>query len=294
MNSPAVHVDSKVADRDDSPVVVRRVRRAEGTRPLRMLLLHGLASSSQIWEQVIPLVAPEYEVWAADLPWRGAGVPGWPQRSPDTWIDQAVRQLPGSGADVIVAHSFASNGTLAWLDRCGWGVTSARPHGRIPRGVVLAAPFYRAEPEDFGWDAISYYLNHFDRILQHGVRVRSGNRLAEDVEHDMALKVRDRIGCHGWMRFFDSYLATPALRTERMLLPFVVIGGSEDFAAFPRDAHALGEALPEADVHVLSGAGHFTMAERPRAFADLTNGLIRTLAARNEADDHNPAMEYNA
>ncbi|OEU87547.1 hypothetical protein DB35_25980 [Streptomyces abyssalis] len=239
-------------------------------------------------------MAPEYEVWTADLPWRGAGVPGWPQRPPDTWIDQAVRQLPGNGADVIVAHSFAANGTLAWLDRCGWGVTSYRPHGHMPRGVVLAAPFYRAAAEHFDWDTISYYLNHFDRILQHGVRVRSGSRLSDEIEHDMALKVRDRIGCHGWMRFFDSYLATPALRTERMRLPFVVIGGSEDFAAFPRDAHALGEALPEADVHILAGAGHFTMAERPRTFADLTNSLIRTVSARNEADDHNPAMEYKA
>ncbi|KUJ66216.1 hypothetical protein ACZ90_39210 [Streptomyces albus subsp. albus] len=267
------------------PVLVRRARPAEEAEPVRVLLLHGLASGAAVWNGFTALADPAYELWTAELPWRGSGVPGWPDRPADDWVAQAVAALPGP-PDIVVGHSFGANALLAWLAR-------AETAGHAPRGVVLVSPFYRSQQEQFDWDAISYYLNHFDRILSDGLRVSSGGRLEPSVQQDMALKVRERIGPYGWMRFFETYLGTPRLPIDRMLMPFLIIGGETDFAAFPNEAEALGQVLPDAEVRILPGVGHFTMVERAAEFSEAVNGFLSTVTARPRPGASLSAMEYN-
>ena len=255
------------ADRD-APVIVRRARPARGRAerpPVRVLLLHGLAGSSKTWERFLPLAADECELWAAELPWRGEGVPGWAERDDvGGWAAEALARVPG-GADAVIAHSFGANSLLAHL------VETDAP----PGAVVLVAPFYRPSPADFDWAALDYYLNDFHRILAEGIRVRSAGRLDPELQAEMALKVRERVGAYGWVRFFDTYLRTPRLPLARVRVPCLVVAGEHDFAAFPSDALALAGALPDARVHVVAGCGHFVMAERAEEFAALTNRFLR-------------------
>lgn len=247
-----------------TPVVVRCLRGAQAAEPLRVLLLHGLASSGTMWDEFVPRADDGCELWAADLPWGGEGVAGWAeQEDVARWVAEALAAVPG-GADVVVAHSFAANVLLAHLDS----------GGDQPRAIVLVSPFYRTAVEDFDWSAIAYYLNDFDRILAEGIRVRSGGRLDPERQRDMALRVRDRVGPYGWVRFFDTYLRTPRLRMDRITVPCLVIGGEEDFASFPSDSRALAAALPDARAHVLPRCGHFAMAERADEFTALVNAFL--------------------
>lgn len=251
----------------DAPVVVRCLRGAQAAEPLQVLLLHGLASSGAMWDEFAPRADGDCELWVADLPWRGEGVTGWgEQEDVARWVTEALAAVPG-GADVVVAHSFAANVLLAHLDS----------GGNQLRAIVLVSPFYRPAADDFDWSTIAYYLNDFDRILGEGIRVRSGRRLDPERQRDMALRVRDRIGPYGWIRFFDTYLRTPRLRMDRITVPCLVIGGEEDFASFPSDSRALAAALPDARVHVLSGCGHFAMAERADEFTALVNAFLNTV-----------------
>jgi pimeloyl-ACP methyl ester carboxylesterase len=261
----------------EQPVLVRLVRPATGPRPLRVMLVHGLCSSSAVWDAYVALAEPRCEIWAAELPWRGTGLPGWTERSVEDWMDDAVAGVPG-GVDVLVAHSFGTNAVLTWLDRHSTALGDAIvAGGRALRGVVLVSPLYRAESHDFDWDAIAYYLNNFDRILADGMRARRGNRIVDDRQLAIALKVRDFIGPYGWIRFFDTYLRMPQVRTERLPMPFLVVGGDSDFVAFPSDAEALGKALPDVAVHILPDSEHFPMMSSAQSFADLTNVFLRSL-----------------
>lgn len=256
-----------------APVSVRLRRPGRGTGPLRVLLLHGLAGGANVWDALLEHTAGSpHEVWTAELPWRAEGVPGWTGHSPAHWVRQAADGVPG-GPDVVIAHSFGANALLALLDEEQEGGPAPRP-----RAVVLVSPFYRPRPEDFGWEAISYYLNDFDRILADGLRVRSGGRLPEDLRREMALKVRDRIGPYGWVSFFDTYLRTPDLRTDRMTMPCLIVGGERDFASFPADSEALCAALPYAKAEILPGCGHFAMTERTAEFARLTEDFLQSVA----------------
>jgi len=257
-----------------APVSLQRGRPGEGEHPTRVLFLHGLASSPTTWADLIPLMDPSCELWFADLPWGGAGRSAWWRRPPADWVGQAIDGIPG-GVDLVVAHSFGANALLSWADAFGARTAGFTEGDGRPRGLVLVSPFYRSEEHEFGWDSISYYLNHFDLILQEGVRARSGGRVPEELQHDIALKVRDRIGCQGWMRFFDTYLATPRLRVDLLSFPCLIIGGSDDLSAFPSDAHALGRDLPDARVVLFSKAGHFSMIEHSEEFASALNEMIR-------------------
>jgi pimeloyl-ACP methyl ester carboxylesterase len=251
----------------DAPVVVRCLRETPAAEPLQVLLLHGLASSSTMWDQFVARADRDCKLWVADLPWRGEGVAGWAeQQDVARWIIEALAAVPG-GADVVVAHSFAANVLLAYLDS----------GGAQPQAIVLVSPFYRPAAEDFDWYAIAYYLNDFDRILAEGIRVRSGGRLEPELQRDMAMRVRDRVGPYGWVRFFETYLRTPRLRMDRITVPCLVIGGEDDFASFPSDSRAVAAALPNAQGHILSGCGHFAMSERADEFTALINEFLSTV-----------------
>lgn len=273
-------------------VVVRRARAARtGGEPVRVLLVHGLAGSAALWDRYVERAHPDCEMWTAELPWRGAGVPGWPDRPADAWIAEAVGALPHR-PDVVVGHSFGASALLTWLATSGSADPEPGPVRGL-RGAVLVSPFYRSHQERFDWDTLAFYLNHFDRILADGLRVSSGGRLEESVQRDMALKVRERVGPYGWMRFFDMYLNTPRLPVERLSFPVQLLGGAEDFASDPAEAVELGEVLPDAQVSIIPGVGHFPMVERADAFAEALNGFLGTVIARPRPDAPLSAMEHN-
>jgi pimeloyl-ACP methyl ester carboxylesterase len=263
---------------DGEPVVVRPVRPGAGPDPLRVLLLHGLCGSAAVWDAYVPLAEEGCELWAADLPWRGTGVAGWPDRPVEDWLADAVAELPG-GADVLMAHSFGTNAVLRWLDRQAPGPDGRfRVGGRPLRGLVLVSPLYRADPADFDWASIAYYVDEFDGIVADGLRMSGGRAMAPDRLRAVAARVRDLVGPYGWMRFFDTYLRMPEVRGSRLAMPVLVVSGGLDAVAFPTDAQALGAALPTAAVHVLPDSRHYPMITAAETFAGLANSFLRTLS----------------
>ncbi|MET9657648.1 alpha/beta hydrolase [Streptomyces sp. NPDC006510] len=266
------------------PVILHR-HPVDGPVRGRMLLLHGLGNSATVWDGFLAHRAPGYEVWSADLPWRGAGVDDWhhaPDASP--WLAEALSGVPG-GAGVVVAHSFSAIQLLSLLDR--ELATGRDPFARYGiRGLVLVAPFYRRTPEEFTWGAMTRYLDDFERIMEEGIRVHSGGRLDPEIQLSMARRVCDRVGPYGWMRFVDSYLRTPWLRAERIDVPTVIVCGEHDFAVDPAEGLSLAAELPDAHTHILADCGHFLMAERPEEFSALVGDFVSTLSAR--ARRHRP------
>lgn len=259
------------ADEDREGSVRVRLRRAphdDARRPVRVLLLHGLAGSTAVWRRFTELAGGELELWEAELPWAAHGDTRW-SHDPDPvpWVARALDAVPGR-VDLLIAHSFAANAVLELL--------VSRPTGR-PGAVVLVSPFHRGTPEEFEWDTAVYYLHGFQRILDEGLRVGSDGRIPVELREAMALRVRDRIGPYGWMRFFDAYLRSPFLDTAAIGLPTLVVAGEHDFAARPADARALAGALPDARLRIFERSGHFPMAEQPELFVGAVHGFLSSL-----------------
>ncbi|MBT2510617.1 alpha/beta hydrolase [Streptomyces sp. ISL-98] len=245
-----------------------RLRRAarDGSGPVRLLALHGLAGSGAVWRKYERLAVDQVEFWAAELPWGSEGHVGWSHSGdPVDHVDHALDSVPG-GVDVLVAHSFATGPALEALAR-------RDGHDR-PRAAVIVSPFHRRSPGDFSWDDAAYYLGGFHHLLHEGLRITSEGRLSDEMCHDVALRVRDRIGPYGWQQFFGAYLRSPFLDVAALGLPVLVVAGEDDVSVSADDARALAGALPDARIELFGDCGHFAMVEQPRRFAAAVHRLI--------------------
>jgi pimeloyl-ACP methyl ester carboxylesterase len=249
----------------------RLVRTASGEPRGRMLLLHGLGCGTGGWRPLISAVPADFEVWEAQLPWTVGGDRSWSLRGDSThWLVEAFAGVDGP-VDVVVAHSFSANMVLELLTR-----------GRLTdlSGVVLASPFYRASDRLFDWATMSAYVDGFLTILDEGLRVHSGDQLADDVRRLMALRLREHLGPYSWMKFFDAYLRTPFLDVSAVRVPMLVVGGDRDVAARPADASALAAAVTGCRVELIADCGHFPMVERPETFNRIVNDFLARLSRR--------------
>ncbi|MEV6960346.1 alpha/beta hydrolase [Streptomyces sp. NPDC051207] len=262
-----------------APVVLRRHTTAAADGAPRVLFLHGLAGTDTVWDETARQLAAGYDVWSAQLPWRGQGVTGW-GRTPDLtpWVEEALLSVPGP-VDVVVAHSMSSNVLLELLDRTGDADRDGAGRFGV-RALVLVSPFYRGSAEEFDWETITHYLNDFHLILREGIRAHSGGRVSPDTEAAMAERVREWIGPYGWIRFFDLFLRTPQLRTARIGVPCLVVGGTHDIATPSEHAVALSAALPDARLRLLTRSGHFPMVDEPAAFHAELREFLASVPAR--------------
>lgn len=248
---------------------LKLVRESTYPEPTRVLLVHGLGNSWRVWNRHRDPQSPwwagndraDLELWAGDLPWRGDDA-GWAQHpDPAHWIAEAIGAVPG-GADVVVAHSYAATMLLDLAT----GPARDQVLGGI-RGMVLVSPFYKSAPDDFTWDVLSRYMNGFVHIMADGIRVSGlGRPISEDIVMAMAERVQDRVGPYGWVKFFDTYLRSPAMRLDHLDIPCQIISGAGDIAAPWQDSVALAEGLPDATLTLLDYCGHFPMIEAPDRF----------------------------
>ncbi|MEU9113895.1 alpha/beta hydrolase [Streptomyces sp. NPDC048483] len=270
---------------DRRPVSVRRRTRAAGAGPQRMLLIHGLAANESLWDTCLERLPTPYEVWSAQMPWRAEGPDDWGQHAALTdWMDAALRGVPG-GAEVVVAHSMSANvllELLAGADAVAGADDPLRRYGI--RALVLVSPFYRGTAEEFDWPTITHYLNDFHLIMEDGIRVHSRGRFPADLQRAMGERVRDRVGPYGWIRFFETYLRTPRLRTDRITVPCLVLGGERDFAAPAPEGAALAARVPGARLRILSGTGHFPMIEEAERFASEITDFLTTSTLPADGD----------
>ncbi|MFI9100881.1 alpha/beta fold hydrolase [Streptomyces fildesensis] len=270
------------------PVLVRRSGSGDPGSE-RVLLLHGLANSGSVWDAYAEHGRRGgLETWVAELPWRGDSIAEWSARGDVVdFLGDALRAVPG-GAGVVVAHSMAANCLLEFLNRALARGTDPFAEFGI-RALVLVSPFYRRDAGEFTWETMASSVDGFARIMTEGIRVHSGSRLSAQAQRDLGERVRDRVGAYGWMRFFETYLATPRLRTERFTVPCLVVAGEHDFAAPPEEGRALAADLPRAEFRLLPECGHFLMIEQAERFAAAVGQFVsRTPSAARPPSDAGP------
>jgi len=219
-----------------------------------LTFLHGAAGRGEVW-QLQALAFPRAQT--PDLAGREGGDP------PASVAGHvaALRALLDSSA-VLAGHSLGGAVALQYalegppglrgliLMGTGAGFPDAREWaGRVEEGDAAL----RALADRFFGPTAPPRLKEKSLAL---LRAMDGRVIGADIAAAAGFDVRDRLG--------------------GVLLPVVIIAGTEDRAVDPRQAEFLHAHLPRAELVWIEGAGHMMMLEQPQA----TNQAIRAFLQR--------------
>jgi pimeloyl-ACP methyl ester carboxylesterase len=259
------------------------------------VLLHGLASSSQTWSSVLPLLGRRSHVIAPDL--LGHGQSAKP-RTGDYSLGAYATELRdllltlNLARATIVGHSFGGGVAMQFAHQfpemterlvleasggLGQGVTVALRAATLPGTPLILRAISAITP---AWLAKAVYraaravpaLNGPDL---DGLASAFSSFTDDGARGAFAQTVR------GALNWSGQRLGG----TERLYLladvPVLLIGGNRDSVIPIQHTVSAHDLLPGSRLEIFDGAGHFPHTEQPRRFADLlTHFLTSTSASR--------------
>jgi pimeloyl-ACP methyl ester carboxylesterase len=272
--------------------------RAAGTEGPAIVLIHGLASSSQTWVPVLDLLAEGHRVVAIDLPGTGATTnPGgdFSLGAQASTVRDLMIALDIERA-TLVGHSFgggiAMQSVYQFPERCERLVlVSSGGLGREVAGLLRLLSLPGAE--------LALAIGCAPQIVQAGLSIERGlNKIG--LQPSAATKAMARShaslstgeGRATLLRSLRSVVGVDGQRvsaTDRLhlasLVPTLVTWGTKDRIIPVAHGHSAHEAIPGSRLELLEGAGHFAHHERAERFAQILNDFIaETQPAQLRAD----------
>lgn len=216
---------------------------------MRLVFLHAAGSSGDQWVQQRLAFAARHEVATPDLPGHGSSAEAPLERIEDiaAWVarTQAVERA------VVVGHSMGAAVALALAASHpvrGLVLVGAASRLPVPAGFVEEVardPAIAAERLATAGFASGARAGLVDRASAFLTRT-DPEVLARDFAASSAFDARDLLA--------------------RIRVPTRVIVGAEDRMTPLADAEAMARGIAGAELHVVPGAGHMVMLERPREF----------------------------
>jgi pimeloyl-ACP methyl ester carboxylesterase len=247
-----------------------------------LVLLHGLGSSRQAWNPVLPLLAERFDVIVIDLPGFGDSAPLAADAEPHPAALAAVVAMTLSSLGIEKPH-VAGNSLGGWVALELAAVTSVSsitllsPAGlwrdRTPRYCRISLTTQRA-------------LARFGRpVLRPLVRRRAARWMlfrqvtgwpARMSAAEARQAITDLGRAPGFRATLRATLPRAYLSQEPIEAPVSVSFGTRDLVLLPRQSRHLGQLPAHARVLPLPGTGHVPMTDDPLAVAAL---IGRTAAA---------------
>ncbi|KUI13760.1 alpha/beta hydrolase [Mycolicibacterium acapulense] len=255
-----------------------------------LLLIHGMAGSSETWRAVIPQLSRRYRVIAPDL--LGHGQSDKPRGDYSlgafaVWLRDLLDEL-GISKATIVGQSLGGGVAMQFVyqhpDYCQRLVLISS--GGLGPDVGWTLRLLSAPGAEFLLPAIAP-----PPVLTVGNKLRNWFRTAgiqspRGAEMWSAYSsLADAQTRHAFLRTLRSVVdyrgqAVSALNRLHVAneLPIMAIWGDEDRIIPVAHAYAAHEARPECRLEVLPGVGHFAHVERPNDVVDLLDDFISTTA----------------
>jgi pimeloyl-ACP methyl ester carboxylesterase len=239
-----------------------------------LFFVHGAAEDSRVWQPQLSALADEFTVVAWDEP--GAG------RSSDAPGDFGLADYASCLAAVIEAVGLGA----ANVAGVSWGGTLAlelyRHHPELVATLILVGTYagwkgslpreeVRARVEGLH-RVLAAPAEEFDPSLP-GLFAGDPPRKFVPLLQDMAADVRPES-----LRTALLLMAEADQRDllPRIAVPTLLIWGEQDVRSPLSVAHQFEQAIPKAQLIVISGAGHVTNLERPEKFNDAVREFLRS------------------
>jgi pimeloyl-ACP methyl ester carboxylesterase len=276
----------RIAVRDSGPPT-----RAEDAGPAEaILLIHGMARSSQTWRAIMPQLAKKYRVVAPDL--LGHGQSSKPRSDYSlgafaVGLRDLLDELEIESATVI-GHSLGGGVAMQFLyqhpEYCRRLVLISsgglgQDVGLILRllsapGAELVMPIIAPSPVLRAGNAVRSFLSSRGLRSPRGAEIWNAySSFSDSATREAFLRtLRSVVDYRGQA---VSALNRVQLRAE---MPTLAIWGEEDTIIPVDHAYAALEARPDCRLEILPGVGHFAHVEAPAEVAELVDEFISTTA----------------
>ena len=262
-----------------------------------LLLIHGMAGSSETWRAVIPQLSKNYRVVAPDL--LGHGQSAKPRGDYSlgafaVWLRDFLDEL-GISRATIVGQSLGGGVAMQFVyqhpDYCqrlilissgglgpdvGWTLRLLSAPG-----AELILPVIAPRPVLTVGNKLRTWFGAAGIQSPRGAELWNAYSSLSDAETRQAFlrTLRSVVDYRGQ--------AVSALNRLHMAaeLPTMAIWGDQDRIIPVDHAYAAQAARPESRLEVLEGVGHFPHVERPSEVVDLIEDFISTTGQPTEADE---------
>ena len=259
-----------------------------GTGDETLLLIHGMAGSSQTWREVIPQLSKRYRVIAPDL--LGHGESAKPRS------DYSLGAFAVGLRDLLDELGVAQVTVVGQSLGGGVAMQFVYQHPDYCRRLVLISS--GGLGQDVGWTLRLLSAPGAELIMPVIAPppvIKAGNKLRSWFS---AASIQSPRGAEMWSAYSslsDSQTRQAFLRTLRSVvdyrgqavsalnrlyltseLPLLIIWGDQDRIIPVEHGYALEEMRPGSRLEVLPGVGHFPHVEKPGAVVDLLDDFITT------------------
>jgi len=260
------------------------------TAPHRVLLVHGIPTSSHLYRNVQAHLGPDFNTIAVDLP--GYGRSSKP-RGYDYGLENLSNALGAFKSEIygdeplhIVIHDIGGPVGLGWvvthlkevlsltiLNTTVFPERFRPPYVAMLGGIPLLGNWLIKRAP------VNVFRRGMKREFRHGI---SDEDLVGYVEPYEAPDGRDAIAAMA--DTFTGY--TRSIGFIRMLrrelknidVPTQIVFGGADRYCVPPNGQAFADHIPNSTFEVLDGVGHFVSEEVPEVIADRVAGLVRSVS----------------
>ncbi|HXQ58979.1 MAG TPA: alpha/beta fold hydrolase [Acidimicrobiales bacterium] len=251
-----------------------------------ILLIHGIAGSSKTWEQVIPLLARDHTVVAADLIGHGDSdkPPGDYSLGAHASALRDLLSVLGIERVTVVGQSFgggvAMQMSYQYPENCERLVLV--DSGGLGRDVSWLLRLLTVPGVEYTLPVLfpRFVRDRGNQMLQF--LHRAGFRHARAVEvwraYASLTESENRMAFVRTLRSVVDPGGQSVNAMDRLYLaarmPTLIIWGDQDKIIPVRHAHDAHEALPGSRLEIIEGAGHFPQVEEPVRFAEILSDFM--------------------
>jgi pimeloyl-ACP methyl ester carboxylesterase len=232
-----------------------------------VILLHGMAADTSVWQELVRGLPPSYYVIAPDLPGhghsQGDGLPTVPAYG--AFLTAFLNALGISRPVVVVGHCLGAAIALEFArtagDRLAGLVISGLGTGPLVEMEVLEA-LERGE------------------VLDEFVARRFSAGVSPEMADEERLRwhrTRPEVRCADVAAALAFVLEPPA---TRLTAPLLVVGAEADDLVPLEALRGLLDWYPGAEVHLLPDTGHLSMLEQPGLYRAALEAFLGKLAAQ--------------
>lgn len=238
-----------------------------------IVLLHAIATDSDLWASQIPVWSQFARILAVDLPGHGASGP----RPQIDSLDQYAHALAELLASVAIADV-----SIVGLSFGGMiGQAFALNYPQRVRSMVLSNTSARTSAEmKEVWtrrkqDASTHGMQaQVETTIERWFTPQFREKAPLQVER-VANMIR-RTSYEGYAAAIEAIRGLDLLdRLSSLEMPVMVVGGRQDAAVTPQTVESIAQRLPKARTLLLDGAAHLANIEQPIAFTESVGGFLR-------------------